>query len=99
MMKQSLVCEILISSSAAAAAATATASHTHARTRKHTCTHCTHIQIQIMNWRRSKYMHGPLALYIQCFLTRDRTGHNRTEGNRREQKGTEREQRSSRREQ
>lgn len=96
MMKQSLACEILISSSSAAATATASSSHTHthARTRKHTCTHmhtCTHFNtvhtVHIYRFRSSmekKQIDAwPARPVYTVFFD---TGQNWTQQNRREQK-------------
>lgn len=89
-MKQSLVCEILISSSSAAALATASSSHTHARTHtqthmQHTLAHmhtlytCTDSDHQL---EKKQIDAWPARPVYTVFLTLDRTGHNRTEGNR-----------------
>lgn len=87
MMKQSLACEILISSSAAAAA-TASSSHTHACTRKHTCTHFNTVHtVHIYRFRSSmeKKQIDAWPARPVCTVFFD-TGQNWTQQNRREQK-------------
>lgn len=92
MMKQSLVCEILISSSSSAAAtATASSSHTHART--HTQTHMQHTLAHMHTLYtctdsdhelEKKQIHAwPARPVYTVFFD---TGPNRTQQNRREQK-------------
>lgn len=82
MMKQSLVCEILISSSAAAAAATATASHTRTHTQTHMHTLYTYTDSDHELEKKQIHAWPARPVYIVFFDT----GQNWTQQNRREQK-------------